>query len=75
MIGQHWMGVFYMEGYGVAKNLDKAEAMLQKAAKMGNGQSNFQLFMLYSTIDEKKDLVKAYKQLTKAVTRGVTYFD
>lgn len=31
--------------------------------------------MLYSTCDEKKDLVKAYKQLFKAVTRGVTYFD
>ena len=25
------MGVFYMEGFGVAKNLDKAEAMLLKA--------------------------------------------
>ena len=44
LIGTHWMGVFYMEGFGVAKNLGKAEEMLLKAAKMGNGQSNFQLF-------------------------------
>ena len=26
-------------------------------------------------MEEKKDVVKAYKCLTKAVTRGVTYFD
>ena len=37
LVGQHWMGVFYMEGYGVARNLDKAEQNLLKAAKMGNG--------------------------------------
>lgn len=56
------MGVFYMEGFGVARNLDKAETMLLKAAKMGNGQSNFQLFTLYSGEDaSKKDPVKAYR--------------
>lgn len=75
LVGLHWMGVFYMEGFGVAKNLDKAETMLLRAAKMGNGQSNFQLFMLYSQYVEKKDVVKAYRQLTKAVFRGVTFFD
>lgn len=37
LVGTHWMGVFYMEGFGVAKSLDKAEEMLLKAAKMGNG--------------------------------------
>jgi len=71
----HWMGVFYMEGYGVSKNLDKAEAMLIKAAKMGNGQSYFQLFTLYSTVEAKKDPVKAYRQMIKAVLNGVTFFD
>ena len=75
LVGQHWMGVFYMEGFGVARNLDKAEALLLRAAKTGNGQSNFQLHLLYSGVEEKKDLVKAYSQLYKAVTRGVTYFD
>ena len=75
MIGTHWLGVFYMEGFGVAANLDKAEICLLQAAKAGNAQSNFQLFQLYSTVEEKKDPVKAYKQIWKAVTRGVTYFD
>ena len=28
LIGKHWMGVFYMEGFGVAQNLDKAEELL-----------------------------------------------
>lgn len=60
LVGTHWMGVFYMEGFGVAMNLDKAEEMLLKAAKMGNGQSNFQLFTLYSGDNSKKDVVKAY---------------
>lgn len=46
-----------------------------RAAKQGNGQSNFQLFMLYSKSEGKIDLVKAYRQLLKAVNRGVTYFD
>lgn len=31
--------------------------------------------MLYSKSEGKIDLVKAYKQLFKAVNRGVTYFD
>ena len=75
LVGTHWMGVFYMEGFGVARNLDTAEQMLIKAAKMGNGQSNFQLFMLYSTVDEKKNVEQAYRQLMVAVQRGVTYFD
>ena len=65
LVGTHWMGVFYMEGFGVTENLDKAEGMLIKAAKMGNGQSNFQLFLLYSGNEEKnaakKDPVKAYR--------------
>jgi hypothetical protein len=30
------MRVYYMEGHGVAMNLDKSEAMLLKAHKMGN---------------------------------------
>ena len=64
-----------MEGFGVVRNLNKAEELLLKAAKQGNAQSNFQLFQLYSTIEEKKDPVAAYRQIWKAVTRGVTYFD
>ena len=41
LIGTHWMGVFYHEGFGVAKNLDKAIEFLTRAAKLGNAQSNF----------------------------------
>jgi len=36
LIGIHWIGVFYMEGYGVALNNDLAEENLIKAAKLGN---------------------------------------
>jgi TPR repeat protein len=34
------MGVYYMEGFGVDKNLNKAEEFLLKAQKLGNAQSS-----------------------------------
>lgn len=75
LLGKHWSGVFCQEGFGVPKNLDKAVTLLNEAAKGGNGQSNFQLFLLHSQVEEKKDVVLAYKNLCKAVTKGVTFFD
>ena len=78
-IGTHWMGVFYHEGFGVAKNIDKAIEYLTKAAERGNGQSWFQLYLIHSgkqgQEDDRKDPVKAYRYLLNAIFRGVTYFD
>jgi len=37
VIGNHWMGVFYHEGYGVSKNIKKAVEHLSVAAAAGNG--------------------------------------
>ena len=79
VIGTHWMGVFYHEGFGVAKNIDKAVDYLTRASEMGNGQSFFQLYLIYSGKDGQdaalKDPVKAYNYLMSAIIRGVTYFD
>jgi len=75
IIGTHWMGVFYQEGFGVARNLNKSIELLKKAARAGNGQSAFQLFLIYSKEDEVKDNKIAYKYLAKAVENGVTYFE
>ena len=75
LIGMHWIGVFYQEGFGVTRNLDKAIEMLTKAAKLGNAQSYFQLFLLHSREEEKKDPLTAYKHLGRAVTMGATFFD
>lgn len=36
-IGNHWIGVFYHEGFGVTKNLDKAVEYLTKGVATGNG--------------------------------------
>ena len=36
-IGTHWMVVFYLEGFGVAKNVKKSIELLKKSAKAGNG--------------------------------------
>ena len=75
LIGKHWSGVFAQEGSGVTKNVDKAIQLLTEASKAGNGQSSYQLFIIYSKVEGKKDVVQAYKCLNRAVTRGVTYFD
>jgi TPR repeat protein len=75
VVGMHWMGVYYAEGFGVTQNLDKAEAMLLKAQKEGNAQSAYQLYILYSSFPGKKDIVKAYRFLNKSVQLGVTNFD
>jgi len=64
-----------MEGFGVSQNLDKSEALLLKAYKAGNAQSAYQLFVLYSTMGTKKNTVKAYRFLNKAVNMGVTHFE
>mmetsp|Transcript_11751 Transcript_11751/g.8192 ORF Transcript_11751/g.8192 Transcript_11751/m.8192 type:complete len:129 (-) Transcript_11751:757-1143(-) len=74
-IGTHWMGVFYQEGFGVAKNIPKSIELLKKSAKAGNGQSCFQLYLVYSKEEEVRDNKIAYKYLIKAVESGVTYFD
>lgn len=47
LVAMHWMGVFYHEGFGVAKNMDKAMNYLKKAAEGGNGQSWFQLYVIH----------------------------
>ena len=67
LIGKHWSGVFCQEGFGVPLNLDKALELLNEAAKLGNAQSNFQLFLIHSTVPAKEDTVLAYKNLVKAV--------
>lgn len=75
VVGLHWMGVYYMEGFGVAQDLNKSEQFLIKAQKVGNAQSAFQLYLLYSSMEGKKDIAKAYRYLNKAMTLGVTNFE
>jgi TPR repeat protein len=56
-----------MEGFGVSQNLDKAEELLLQAAKAGNGQSAYQLFIMYSSFPTKKNTIKAYRMMNKSV--------
>jgi len=37
VVGMHWVGVFYHEGFGVGKDMEKAVEFLTKAAERGNG--------------------------------------
>lgn len=36
IVGMHWIGVYYHEGFGVTKNIDKAIEYLSRAAAIGN---------------------------------------
>lgn len=75
-IGIHWMGVFYHLAFGVPKNLAKAVEYLTKSAKKGNGQSCYQLAVLYSNEEgEYLDYKKAYAYFEKALLNGVSLFD
>lgn len=79
VIGCHWVGVFYHEGFGLSKDVKKAVEYLSKAADAGNGQSMYQLFLIHSgkdgQVDDFKDPAKAYRYLMSAIQHGVTYFD
>lgn len=79
VIGMHWIGVFYHEGFGVAKNIDKAIDFLTRAADQGNAQSLYQLYLIHSgkegQSEAHKNVEKAYDYLMRAVTSGVTYFE
>ena len=75
-VGIHWMGVFYHLGFGVTKNLEKAVGYLVRSAKLGNGQSCYQLSQLYSHEEgEFRDMKKAYYYFEKALLNGLSLFD
>ena len=41
VIGTHWCGVFYHEGFGLEKDVPLAVEYLEEAAEEGNGQSMY----------------------------------
>ena len=79
IVGMHWIGVFYHEGFGVAQNVDKALDFLGRAADGGNAQSLYQLYLIHSgkegQSEAHKDVIKAYNYLMGAIISGVTHFD
>ena len=79
VVGQHWTGVFFMEGFGCNINYDKAVANLTAAAEQGNCQSMFQLYLLYSGKENQPQEMKnpelAYNWLMKGIYGGCTMFD
>ncbi len=74
-MGTHWMGVFYHIAFGVSKNVEKAVENLTKSSIAGNGQSCYQLFLIYSQEEGFKDVKKAYYYLEKGILNGVSNFD
>lgn len=69
------MGVFYHLAFGIPKNLDKAIEYLSKSARVGNGQSCYQLALIYCEDSPHRDFKKAYHFYEKALLAGVSMFD
>lgn len=67
--------MFYHLGFGVGKNIEKSIQFLEKSAKGGNGQSQYQLYMIYNSEEGFKDIKKAYAYLIKAIQNGVSCFN
>lgn len=71
VVGMHWIGVFYHEGFGVAKDISKAVEFLQKAAELGNCQSMYQLHQIKSGFDGQddnfRDVEESYNWLHKGI--------
>ena len=48
VVGSHWIGVFYHDGFGVSKNVEKAMEYLKVGVDAGNGQSMYQMYLVHS---------------------------
>lgn len=79
VVGMHWIGVFYHEGFGVSKDIGKAIEFLTKAADAGNCQSMYQLHIIKSgnegQDDDYRNVEEAYDWLLKGLQTGATFFD
>jgi hypothetical protein len=76
LVGLHWTGSCYRYEHGTLKNVSASIPYFEKAAKLGNIQSNYELFLIHSgEFPEHKDVKKAYKHVRIAVESGVTAFD
>lgn len=74
-LGTHWMGVFYHLAFGVPKNIPRAIEYLLKASKQGNGQSAYQLAVIFLNEEGFIDIPRAYHFFEKALLTGVSFFD
>jgi hypothetical protein len=75
MLGNHWMGIHSFMGKGMDRNVKDAHTYFKAACKIGNCQSEYQLYLVYTLDAELKDPVKAYKHLTNALQQGLTRFE
>jgi TPR repeat protein len=74
-IADHALGVMYLDGYGVEKNIPKAVELLRKSAEQNYPEALFKLASLYArgvavTPDNKPDMQKAAEFARKAAEQG-----
>ena len=72
VISLHWIGTYYHIAYGVTQNMEKAIEYLQKACDAGNGQSAYQLFMIYAGIRPED---AKFKDIQWPFSLSVTYLE
>ena len=70
---QHNLAVFYLNGFGVDKNVEQAAVLLRKAAEQGLAEAQFKLASLYATgVGLTQDLHQAAAWVRKAAEQGHT---
>ena len=69
---QYQLGVIYLRGKGISKDLGQAAGLLRRAAERGIAEAQYQLGLLYLTGDGvMKDYAEAAKWIRKAADQGL----
>ena len=79
VVATHHIGVFYHQGFGVHKNIEKAMEYLKRSGGMGHCHSLYQLFLIYSGREGQDQKLAnfdtAYNYLMRALQYGVTQYE
>lgn len=67
----HELGIIYLKGDGIAKNLNKAYELFSKASSLGNLESTYLLGKIYLSKNTKyHNLIKAYNTFVDGANKG-----
>jgi uncharacterized protein len=67
----HELGIIYLKGDGIAKNINKAHELFTKASNLGNLDSTYLLGKLYLSKKTKYyNLIKAYNTFVDGANKG-----
>lgn len=66
----HDLGLCYLKGEGVPKDMDKDFFLMQRSAKQGNMQAQYNMGVIYRMSGSEKDMEKALYWYRLSVNQG-----